>query len=94
LPIQYPNNGHVKPGTTTRRKPGSGSAFSKGMDPVTTFRIKSGYQSRSLDPKYYIQNLGYRMVKQDAQEHCLEPVHLLPDSLGLSVVRLQLEDLE
>jgi hypothetical protein len=34
------------------------------------------------------------MVKQDAQEHCLEPVHLLPNSLGLSVRRLQLEDLE
>jgi hypothetical protein len=34
------------------------------------------------------------MVKQDAEEHCLEPVHLLSDSLGLSVLRLQLEHLE
>jgi hypothetical protein len=33
-------------------------------------------------------------MKQDAQEHCLQPVHLLPDSLGLSVLRLQLEHLE
>ncbi len=82
----YPVSGqsHVKSGILHVK---SGNAHAENR-----FRKKPDCANpipRSLDSKWY-----FKIMKQDAEEHCLEPVHLLSDSLGLSMLRLQLEDLE